>query len=569
MSSSSRALATVASGLSASAASEQLLERLTDFLARLDPEGVLAYVSRAGRQWLAHPEEAVAKGAALWPLVHPDDQEATRALLRRAAAGERQEAQLRLRRPDGETVWVACRVLPLLRPGRDELLFAAWDISAFKSNEARLAQAAAQDNLTGLDTRERLLERLAGLAAGTPTGAPFAVMHLDIDGFRRVNDSLGHAAGDGVLVEIGHRLRETLRCDDTVARLGADEFGLILPEVCDAEAVAMVARKLLAAVQRPIAHAEHVLRLSASIGVAMHPDHGGAGQLLQHAAIALGQARALGRNRWQIYDPHGGDAAERRLRLEQQMYLAVQNGEFQMYFQPLFRAGDRRVVGVEALMRWFLPDGEAVSPVEFIPLAEESGLIEHLGHWSLRAACHQVARWNATWACRLTASVNISPRQFQEVELAGAIRAVLAESGLPADCLSLEITEGVLMQDPETTQSRLQELRRDGTRVAVDDFGTGYSSLAYLKRFPLSTLKIDRSFVRDLESDANDRAIVSAILGLAREMGLGVVAEGVETAGQLTFLEDKGCAVIQGFMLGVPVNAETFERQVESGAWRL
>jgi diguanylate cyclase (GGDEF)-like protein len=552
--------------------SEGLADKLTDFLARVSPAGDFYYISRRGAQWLERLQVPVARDGTLLDMFCADDQSGLASALADAGAGAVRELSVRIVGPDGDLVWVSCRVFRLVQRGDHvELLFAAWDISPYKLVEERLNHAALHDALTGLANRVQLRQRLGDLVRNAdPEDEGLAVMHLNLDGFKKVNEALGHEAGDRLIVEAGERLKGLLRSTDLVARVGGDEFVLVLPGSRDHEGLAALARKLLNALQKPYDVARNTLHLTASMGVALYPDHGtDAAQLLDHADQALARSKELGRNRWQLYGPGGSAAVGQRVRIEELMYEAIQNGEFEMHYQPIFFADSRTLAGVEALMRWRRPGHGPIPPAEFIPIAEENGLINFLGKWSLRAACHQIAGWNRQWGSRLVASVNLSPRQFHQDDIVAVVELALAESGLAPECLSLEITEGALMHNPKAVEPVLDRMRARGVHISVDDFGTGYSSLAYLKRFPLTTLKIDYSFVRDLTTDPNDRAIVSMIVSLAREMELKVVAEGVETEAQLAFLDGKGCDLIQGFLLGRPVAPDELARRVDAGEWRL
>lgn len=554
------------------AGAERLVDRLADFLARVSADGQILFVSRQGAEWLGYGEHCFKKGDDLASLVAPEDQPRLGQALARALAEGRQALTLRLIRHDGAWITATCRVLTLVATGRHaELLFAGWDAGGPLPADGDRTGAPPPDPLTGLPSRGLLLRRLAELTRpDQPLGSDFALMHLDLDGFQKVNDALGHGMGDRLLVETASRLTSQLRASDLVVRSGSDDFVLILAGPHDQDGVAQVARKLLAGIQRPYRLEERHLHLTASIGVALCPEHGRDGeQLLKYADIALASAKAGGRNRWQLYRAGGGERAHREVSLEERMYDAIQHGEFEMYYQPICRARSREMVRVEALMRWHRPGEGFVSPAEFIPLAERNGLIAFLGAWSLRASCHQAAAWSRSWGRSMQVSVNLSPAQFGHGDVVTLVRNALAESGLPADCLSLEITEGTLMRDAEESEGLLGRLRELGVGISVDDFGTGYSSLAYLKRFPLSSLKIDRSFVAELERDGNDMAIVSVIAGLARELGLDVVAEGVETEAQLRILADKGCAYVQGYLLGRPVSAQELSGKVASGEWKV
>ena len=318
----------------------------------------------------------------------------------------------------------------------------------------------------------------------------------------------------------------------------------------------MIANRVLDALGRPYFIAEHELYLSASIGLAVWPEHGSDVQvLMQHADIAMYRAKDQGKGGHCIFSPQLVEKGAYRLRLEAAMHEGIRNGEFSLHYQPIVNPHTRRPYAVEALMRWERPGEASMSPAEFIPLAEANGLITLLGAWALRTACHQAVCWHAEGLPGICVSVNVSPRQFRQSDFARVVRQALAQSGLEPARLILEITEGVLMHDPAQAELVLLELTALGIKVSVDDFGTGYSSLGYLKRFPLSTLKIDRSFVKDLPHNANDVAIVGAVLGLARELKLNVVAEGVETEAQLRMLSERGCTYVQGYLTGKPMPA--------------
>ncbi len=561
-----------AQGLSTAPGAERLVDRLADFLARVSPGGDIFFASRPGIEWLGYPEGGLKRGDSLLSVVDPADHAALTRALAQSVGHERQSLAIRLLRRDGGTARATCRILPLVATGTHvELLFAAWDVGPQLPTGASDEASLPDDPVTGLPTRPRLLLELAELTRpDAPADGGFALFHLDLDGFQKVNDALGHGAGDQLLKEAAERLTSLLRASDLVARSGSDEFALILAGTHGQEDILQVARKILTAMQRPYPVAGRQIHLTASIGIAQFPEHAGdAEQLFKCADIALTLAKAGGRNRWRFYQPGGVDEASRQVDLEQHMYEAIQNGEFEMHYQPICRPDTRELMCVEALMRWNRPAEGSIPPAEFIPLAERNGLIGFLGTWSLRASCHQVAQWNKAWNVRLRASVNLSPAQFRQGDIVATVRDALAESGLPADRLTLEITEGTLMQDPIETEDLLNRLRALGVGISVDDFGTGYSSLAYLKRFPLSSFKIDRSFVGELDREGNDLAIVSVIISLAKELGVKVVAEGVETEAQLALLTGKGCDLVQGYLLGRPVAAEALANRVEQGEWKV
>lgn len=562
----------IAPGLSNPGGGERLADRLADFLARVSPNGDLHFASRPGTEWLGYPEAGLTKGTSLLSVVAREDHDVLLQALGQSASHERQSLAIRLVRQDGRPVLVTCRILQLVAVDTHvELLFAAWDVGTPPRQDQDQEATFPPDLLTGLPTRAHLMQKLADLTRrDSPQGDGFALLHLDLDGFQKVNDALGHGAGDQLLKEASARLVSLLRASDMVSRSGSDEFALVLHGTHGEDAIMQVARKVLTAMHRPYHVGGSNLHLTASIGIALFPQHADDGaQLFKCADIALTTAKKSGRNRWHFYQPGSVDEVSKQVALEEHMYDAIQNGEFEMHYQPICHAATRELVSVEALMRWNRPGEGFISPAEFIPLAERNGLIDFLGAWSLRASCHQVSQWNADWDTHLGASVNLSPAQFRRGDILAKVQAALTESGLPAACLTLEITEGTLMHDPAGTEVLLNRLRALGVGVSVDDFGTGYSSLAYLKRFSLSSFKIDRSFVGELDRQGSDLAIISVILGLAKELGLKVVAEGVESEVQLGLLAGKGCDLVQGYFLGRPVAAEELARKVESGEWKV
>jgi EAL domain-containing protein (putative c-di-GMP-specific phosphodiesterase class I) len=356
-----------------------------------------------------------------------------------------------------------------------------------------------------------------------------------------------------------------VRGEDTVARMGGDEFTILVAEVGDRRASMVVAQKVLEAVRQPIVVDEHELFVTASVGLAVYPEDGDdAETLLKNADRAMYRAKDMGRNNYQYATPSAFDGAEGRLALERSLRHALERDEFIVHYQPIVEIATGRVVGAEALVRWQRED-MLVQPDDFITIAEECNIIVPLGEWVLRTACEQMKQWHGAGHHTLRIAVNLSARQLQQRELVATVERILAETGLPASSLDLEITETAAMQNAELTLSVLQRLKEMGVRISIDDFGTGYSSLSYLKRFPIDTVKIDQNFVRDLVHDAGDAAIISAVISIARALQLDVVAEGVETAEQLAFLRSEQCELVQGFLHSAPVSADEFERML-SGA---
>ena len=429
------------------------------------------------------------------------------------------------------------------------------DISERKENEDRIRFLAEHDHLTGLPNR-RILEAEARrlIASERRRDSGLALMLIDLDRFKNVNDTLGHPVGDRLLIEVAHRLVESVRTTDTVVRLGGDEFVVLLEGARHADEVAPVAAKIREALNRPVVIDERSLHTPPSIGIALYPQDGeDVDTLLQNADTALYQVKANGRNAWAFYSGSMNEAMRQRLELEEDLRQALADGSFELHFQPQFDAATRRILVWEALLRWRHPRRGWVPPEEFIPTAEETGIIVPLGEWVLNTACREAKRWEEAGHGRFRVSVNLSARQFAEPKLATTVEQALAKAGLEPGRLELEITESLLIGNQPLIKETLARLKALGVSLTLDDFGTGYSSLAYLKAFAVDRLKIDRLFVRDLESNANDAAIVRAVISLAEALGIGVVAEGVETAGQTAFLLANGCPQTQGFLLGAPM----------------
>jgi len=424
--------------------------------------------------------------------------------------------------------------------------------------EQRIWHLAHHDSLTGLPNRALLQDRLSqAITQASRRDSRVAVMFLDLDRFKSINDTLGHAIGDELLKNIAERLRNAVRGVDTVSRLGGDEFVVVLNEIGSLDDAVMVAEKIISALAPVVYISGHALQTTPSIGISIYPDDGAeAMQLMRNADTAMYHAKAVGRNNFQFFTPRMNDEATRFFNLENRLRAAINRGELLLHYQPLVDLDRRDICGVEALVRWNDPEHGMISPGEFIPVAEETGLIVPLGEWVIHEAMRQNRQWQDEGRPTIPVSVNLSPRQFRQRGLVDAIRNILVDTGQPASLLELEITEGTLMQDVEETLSRLKELAHMGVRLAIDDFGTGYSSLAYLKRFPVHKLKVDQSFVRDLCDDKEDAAIVSAIIGLSRNLGLDILAEGVETDTQLGVLMNYGCRKFQGYYFARPMSPQ-------------
>ncbi|NMF89147.1 EAL domain-containing protein [Aromatoleum petrolei] len=434
------------------------------------------------------------------------------------------------------------------------------DLTDRKRYELELEKQANHDALTGLANRNLLQDRLErGILRANRGGKQLAVMLLDLDRFKFINDSLGHPAGDRLLCEVAGRLRARLREEDTVARLGGDEFMIVLPDVGSESNVASLAAKCLDTLTAPVRLSGHDVRVTASIGIALYPrDAEEPESLLKNADVAMYRAKQGGRNGFRFYAPEMNARAMERLALEGSLRGALERGEFELHYQPKVSLADGMVFGAEALLRWRDPQAGLVSPANFIPLAEETGLIVPIGEWVIDSACRQLAAWRAADLSGVSVAVNVSPRQFQQSDLLALLQNALRRWNVPAHQLHVEVTESAMMEDPERAIAVLASLRDAGIQIALDDFGTGYSSLNYFKRFPLDCIKIDQSFVAGIPTSREDAEIALMIISLAHSLGRQVVAEGVETEEQLSFLRQHGCDAIQGYLFSRPVMAADF-----------
>jgi diguanylate cyclase (GGDEF)-like protein len=452
-----------------------------------------------------------------------------------------------------------------------DLVALAMEARERRRAEATIRHLAYHDGLTDLPNRTLFQDRLSvALAQARRKERMLAVVFLDLDRFKLVNDTVGHAGGDELLRRIAERLKGLVREGDTVARLGGDEFTLLLPEIDKEDDTVDIARRILDRIAQPLTLDEHHFHVSASIGIATYPEDGDdAETLLRNADTAMYGAKEMGGNNYQTYTPAMKAQIAVRVDLEHSLRRALKNEEFVVNYQPQINAGTGKVVGAEALVRWRHPERGLILPGEFIPVAEETGLIEGVGEWVLRTACAQGEQWRRAGLPSMRLAVNLSGRQFHQRDLLEMVASALTESGLPPSRLQLEITEGVAMRDMDFTIATLRRLREMDVQISIDDFGTGYSSLTSLKRFPVSALKIDQSFVRDLTVDPNDAAICATIISMAHGLNLSAIAEGVETEEQLAHLVRLECDELQGFLFSGPVPAQEFEAIVASGRRKL
>ena len=441
------------------------------------------------------------------------------------------------------------------------------DISQHKQDEEHIQKLAHFDALTELPNRILLNDRIVtALNIAHRDSTSLAVMFVDLDHFKNVNDTLGHRIGDALLIEVAKRLKSVMREEDTVARLGGDEFIFVMP-CTDVAGAAHVAEKLLITVAQRYQIEQHELVITPSIGIAIYPNDGEDFESLSQCAdIAMYRAKRDGRNNYRFFTLEMQASSAHTLKLENALRDALERNQLILHYQPQVSLKDGVITGVEALLRWNHPEFGWVPPNEFIPIAEDSGQILKLGEWVLRTAVRQVKAWMDRGMSPMTMAVNLSVVQFRSANLPKMITQILDEAQLPAKYLELELTEGVAMDDPPAVIALMDNLHQRGIRISIDDFGTGYSSLSYLKRFQVYKLKIDQSFVRDIAIDPEDRAIVSAIIRLAEALGLQTIAEGVETEGQLKFLRDEGCNEMQGHYFSPPVSAHQFEAFVRSKA---
>jgi diguanylate cyclase (GGDEF)-like protein/PAS domain S-box-containing protein len=489
----------------------------------------------------------------------------------RAALREQREGHALLRnyRKDGSGYWNDLFIAPV----RDDhgvlshFVVAQYDISAVMRYEAELEFQAKHDALTGLANRTLLTERLdQAIRHAQRLSTPLWMVFIDLDRFKFVNDTLGHAAGDALLKTLSTRLQAVARQSDTVARVGGDEFVLLLPEMTDHDSGIAILERIMGAVAQPLLIQDHEFFLTCSIGVASYPQDGlTAETLTKHADIAMYRAKESGGNSFRFYTPAMNERTLDRLQIEADLRHALEREEFAVHYQPQVDMASGRIIGMEALLRWHHPVLGMIGPARFISLAEELGLIIPIGAWVLRTACVQTKAWHDAGFENLRVAVNLSARQFTQQALVHSVAEVLRATRLAPHFLELELTESMVMGDVDHAITILRNLKALGLKISIDDFGTGYSSLSYLRRFPIDVLKIDQSFVNDITHDADDAAIVTSIISLAHSLRLSVIAEGVETAEQLAFLRDHGCDQAQGYYFSQPLAVEEFTRLLQGG----
>ena len=523
-------------------------------------DGELFRVNRALARMLGRAEDQLL-GVSIFDLTHPEDQPTIRLHLDRLVTGEIPSYQIEQRylHTDGREVWTAISASLVRDPVGTPMyvVHQIEDVTARRRDGERLAHQAIHDPLTGLPNRLLFVDRLRR-ALAEDTHGHTAVLFLDLDHFKVINDSLGHSAGDRLLVTIADRLRNAVRPNDTVARFGGDEFTVLCRGVPDEHVAAEIAERIASAVAKPVQLSEGEIYVTISVGIALS---GGEMEttetLLRNADAAMYSAKENGRARFQIYAAGTRDAAVTQLRTGNELRRALEQHELRVFYQPILNLDTDRISGFEALVRWEHPERGLVPPDQFIPQAEETGLVVPIGAWVLEQACRQAAEWQAGGA-PVSISINLSPRQLAEATLPATVAGALERTGVDPNRVWLEITESTLMRDAESAVSMLHKLRDLGVHLAVDDFGTGYSSMTYLKRFPVDSLKVDRSFVDGIGREPEATAICTAVVSLAHALGMGAVAEGVETPEQLEALRNLGCEFAQGYLFGKPAPADRY-----------
>ena len=555
---------------SANVRNAAVLKAIPDLLFEVDMDGRFIDYHSSQTDFLAAPAEKYI-GKTIAEILPPDAAEVgMSALLEAHEKGASTGKQYQLQLPHG-VFWFELSVSQMTAGTgqKPHFVVLSRDITERKDAETRTHRLAYFDSLTGLPNRQAFLEKLEREVKGVERlGKKFAILFMDLDGFKSINDTMGHITGDLLLQWTADRLHQSIRPTDIVsrtgveqdgvelARLGGDEFTALIPDIVHAEDALRVAHRIREQMRRPFVLDGREVVLTASIGIAVYPDDGvDASSLLKHADTAMYHAKEQGRDNCQFYSASLTQRVQQRLTLESNLRQALERNEFSLLYQPQFDLASGRIHSVEALIRWNHPVEGVISPLDFIPLAEENGLIVPIGEWVLRSACSDAARWQRA-GHGLSVAVNLSPRQFRVPNLLKTVLDILAQTGLAPEFLELEITEGAVMEDSGATLVTLNALRDAGVQIAVDDFGTGYSSMSYLKRMPLNNLKIDQSFVRGLPHDRDNHAIVMAVIALARNFGFRVTAEGVETREQAEVLKKMACDTLQGYYFSRPVPAD-------------
>jgi diguanylate cyclase (GGDEF)-like protein/PAS domain S-box-containing protein len=541
----------------------KLLDAVGQSVIATDLEGKVLYWNRGAQELYGwSPGEALERN--LRVLTVPEE-------LLDQAEGRTWSGEMLLRRKDGSHVSVLGTATPFFddRGNLAGMIGVSTDISERKALEAELERRASHDPLTGLPNRHTLVDRLGQALLRTKRGKEgrkVGVLFMDLDGFKTINDSLGHEAGDRLLVTVAERLRKRLRPEDVLARFGGDEFAVLLEEVADASETIRVAQRIAESLREPFTVNDHQVNLSTSVGIALGSAHtkDDPEGMLRNADAAMYKAKEQGLGCYAVFDPAMQTRAQERLELEAELRRALEQGEFVLYYQPEVSLYNGSMVGLEALLRWQHPERGLLKPSAFVPLAEETDVIAPIGRWVLEEACRQAKRWEEEHplASPMTMEVNLSSKQLRRRELARTVEEALTRAGVEAHTLALDITETVLIGASEHNAQALEALKKMGIRLSLDDFGTGYSSLSYLKRLPVDRVKVDRSFVKGLGGNATDTAVVRMIIELCHTLGVEVLAEGVETSEQAALLKDMGCDVGQGYYFARPLRSEELAEQL-------
>jgi diguanylate cyclase (GGDEF)-like protein/PAS domain S-box-containing protein len=549
----------------------KLLDAVGQSVIATDLEGKVLYWNRGAQELYGwSPGEALERNLRVLTVPEEllDQAEAIRSEL---WAGRTWSGEMLLRRKDGSHVSVLGTATPFFddRGNLAGMIGVSTDISERKALEAELERRASHDPLTGLPNRHTLVDRLGQALLRTKRGKEgrkVGVLFMDLDGFKTINDSLGHEAGDRLLVTVAERLRKRLRPEDVLARFGGDEFAVLLEEVADASETIRVAQRIAESLREPFTVNDHQVNLSTSVGIALGSAHtkDDPEGMLRNADAAMYKAKEQGLGCYAVFDPAMQTRAQERLELEAELRRALEQGEFVLYYQPEVSLYNGSMVGLEALLRWRHPERGLLKPSAFVPLAEETDVIAPIGRWVLEEACRQAKRWEEEHplASPMTMEVNLSSKQLRRRELARTVEEALTRAGVEAHTLALDITETVLIGASEHNAQALEALKKMGIRLSLDDFGTGYSSLSYLKRLPVDRVKVDRSFVKGLGGNATDTAVVRMIIELCHTLGVEVLAEGVETSEQAALLKDMGCDVGQGYYFARPLRSEELAEQL-------
>jgi diguanylate cyclase (GGDEF)-like protein/PAS domain S-box-containing protein len=549
----------------------KLLDAVGQSVIATDLEGKVLYWNRGAQELYGwSPGEALERNLRVLTVPEEllDQAEAIRSEL---WAGRTWSGEMLLRRKDGSHVSVLGTATPFFddRGNLAGMIGVSTDISERKALEAELERRASHDPLTGLPNRHTLVDRLGQALLRTKRGKEgrkVGVLFMDLDGFKTINDSLGHEAGDRLLVTVAERLRKRLRPEDVLARFGGDEFAVLLEEVADASETIRVAQRIAESLREPFTVNDHQVNLSTSVGIALGSAHtkDDPEGMLRNADAAMYKAKEQGLGCYAVFDPAMQTRAQERLELEAELRRALEQGEFVLYYQPEVSLYNGSMVGLEALLRWQHPERGLLKPSAFVPLAEETDVIAPIGRWVLEEACRQAKRWEEEHplASPMTMEVNLSSKQLRRRELARTVEEALTRAGVEAHTLALDITETVLIGASEHNAQALEALKKMGIRLSLDDFGTGYSSLSYLKRLPVDRVKVDRSFVKGLGGNATDTAVVRMIIELCHTLGVEVLAEGVETSEQAALLKDMGCDVGQGYYFARPLRSEELAEQL-------